>query len=75
MKEVAGKELLNVSRDHHAYKRLIKDLIVQVCFENSKWRYTLLISFALTLLLVLLRPQPDLSSTAPDRPRADMATK
>ncbi|XP_040990782.1 V-type proton ATPase subunit E [Juglans microcarpa x Juglans regia] len=29
MKEAASKELLNVSRDHHVYKRLLKDLIVQ----------------------------------------------
>lgn len=31
MKESASKELLNVSRDHHVYKKLLKDLIVQVC--------------------------------------------
>lgn len=30
MKEAASKELLNVSSDHHVYKRLLKDLIVQV---------------------------------------------
>lgn len=30
MKEATLKELLNVSRDHHSYKRLLKDLIVQV---------------------------------------------
>ncbi|GMH29758.1 hypothetical protein Nepgr_031601 [Nepenthes gracilis] len=29
MKEAASKELLQVSRDHHLYKRLLKDLIVQ----------------------------------------------
>ncbi|GKV26978.1 hypothetical protein SLEP1_g36187 [Rubroshorea leprosula] len=29
MKEAASKELLNVSQDHHVYKRLLKDLIVQ----------------------------------------------
>ncbi|KAL0389960.1 UNVERIFIED_CONTAM: V-type proton ATPase subunit E [Sesamum calycinum] len=29
MKEAASKELLNVSRDHHNYKNLLKDLIVQ----------------------------------------------
>ncbi|KAH1107201.1 hypothetical protein J1N35_010969 [Gossypium stocksii] len=29
MKESASKDLLNVSRDHHVYKRLLKDLIVQ----------------------------------------------
>ncbi|KAL3616060.1 hypothetical protein CASFOL_040354 [Castilleja foliolosa] len=29
MKESASKELLNVSRDHKNYKRLLKDLIVQ----------------------------------------------
>ncbi|KAB1202800.1 V-type proton ATPase subunit E [Morella rubra] len=29
MKEAASKELLNVSRDHHVYTRLLKDLIVQ----------------------------------------------
>ncbi|KAJ4711957.1 V-type proton ATPase subunit E [Melia azedarach] len=29
MKEATLKELLNVSRDHHSYKRLLKDLIVQ----------------------------------------------
>ncbi|XVF51447.1 hypothetical protein PTKIN_Ptkin04bG0186100 [Pterospermum kingtungense] len=29
MKESASKELLNVSRDHHVYKKLLKDLIVQ----------------------------------------------
>ncbi|KAL0436267.1 UNVERIFIED_CONTAM: V-type proton ATPase subunit E [Sesamum radiatum] len=29
MKEAASKELLNVSRDHHNYKDLLKDLIVQ----------------------------------------------
>lgn len=30
MKEAALKELLNVSSDHNVYKRLLKDLIVQV---------------------------------------------
>ena len=30
MKESASKDLLNVSRDHHVYKKLLKDLIVQV---------------------------------------------
>lgn len=30
MKEAASKGLLNVSRDHHVYTRLLKDLIVQV---------------------------------------------
>ncbi|KAK9276080.1 hypothetical protein L1049_005611 [Liquidambar formosana] len=29
MKEAASKELLQVSRDHHVYKKLLKDLIVQ----------------------------------------------
>ncbi|CAN0841080.1 V-type proton ATPase subunit E [Linum grandiflorum] len=29
MKEVAAKDILNVSGDHHAYKKLLKDLIVQ----------------------------------------------
>ncbi|GLU05910.1 hypothetical protein SLE2022_229830 [Rubroshorea leprosula] len=29
MKEAASKELLNVSQDHHVYKRLLRDLIVQ----------------------------------------------
>ncbi|KAF4354787.1 hypothetical protein CsatB_004665 [Cannabis sativa] len=29
MKDVASKELLNVSRDHHVYKKLLKGLIVQ----------------------------------------------
>nr|AHA83526.1 V-type proton ATPase subunit E [Hevea brasiliensis] len=29
MKEAAGKDLLNVSGDHHVYKELLKDLIVQ----------------------------------------------
>ncbi|GAV87724.1 vATP-synt_E domain-containing protein [Cephalotus follicularis] len=29
IKEAAAKELLNVSRDHHVYKKLLKDLIVQ----------------------------------------------
>uniref|UniRef100_A0A7N0VHL9 Vacuolar ATP synthase subunit E n=1 Tax=Kalanchoe fedtschenkoi TaxID=63787 RepID=A0A7N0VHL9_KALFE len=29
MKEAASKELLNVSQDHHLYKKLLKDLIVQ----------------------------------------------
>ncbi|KAF5478140.1 hypothetical protein F2P56_004725 [Juglans regia] len=29
MKEAASEELLNVSYDHHVYKRLLKDLIVQ----------------------------------------------
>ncbi|KAK8520985.1 hypothetical protein V6N13_077109 [Hibiscus sabdariffa] len=29
MKESASKELLNVSRDHHVYERLLKDVIVQ----------------------------------------------
>ncbi|CAK7338426.1 unnamed protein product [Dovyalis caffra] len=29
MKEVAGKDLLNVSQHHHQYKHLLKDLIVQ----------------------------------------------
>lgn len=38
MKEKASKDLLNVSRDHHVYKRLLKDLIVQVsvyCIARS----------------------------------------
>lgn len=30
MKESATKELLNAGRDHHVYKNLLKDLIVQV---------------------------------------------
>lgn len=30
MKEAAAKELLHVSDDHHAYKNLLKELIVQV---------------------------------------------
>lgn len=30
MKEAAAKELLNVSRNHSVYKKLIKDLVVQV---------------------------------------------
>ncbi|KAJ0106292.1 hypothetical protein Patl1_17585 [Pistacia atlantica] len=30
MKDAAAKELLNVSRDHHSYKKLLKELIVQV---------------------------------------------
>ncbi|XVF13085.1 hypothetical protein REPUB_Repub08aG0177500 [Reevesia pubescens] len=29
MKESASKDLLNVSRDHHVYKKLLKDLVVQ----------------------------------------------
>ncbi|AES93994.1 putative H(+)-transporting two-sector ATPase [Medicago truncatula] len=29
MKESAAKELLNVSRDHHVYKNLLKDLVIQ----------------------------------------------
>ncbi|CAN1300385.1 V-type proton ATPase subunit E [Linum perenne] len=29
MKEVAAKDILNVSRDHNGYKKLLKDLIVQ----------------------------------------------
>ncbi|KAJ8764824.1 hypothetical protein K2173_010289 [Erythroxylum novogranatense] len=29
MNDAAGKDLLNLSRDHHMYKRLLKDLIVQ----------------------------------------------
>ena len=48
MKDAAAKELLNVSSDHHVYKRLLKDLIVQVCnsilslsvrFEKKKKSY------------------------------------
>ncbi|CAN1300386.1 V-type proton ATPase subunit E [Linum perenne] len=31
MKEVAAKDILNVSRDHNGYKKLLKDLIVQTC--------------------------------------------
>lgn len=30
MKETAAKELLHVSHNHHAYKHLLKELIVQV---------------------------------------------
>ena len=30
MKDDASKDLLNVSRDHQVYKKLLKDLIVQV---------------------------------------------
>ncbi|XP_077226784.1 V-type proton ATPase subunit E-like [Tasmannia lanceolata] len=30
MKEAAGKELLHVSQDHHVYKMLLKELIVQI---------------------------------------------
>ncbi|XP_058100282.1 V-type proton ATPase subunit E-like isoform X2 [Magnolia sinica] len=29
MKEAAGKELLHISHDHHVYKKLLKELIVQ----------------------------------------------
>ncbi|KAK9136935.1 hypothetical protein Sjap_007529 [Stephania japonica] len=35
MKEAAAKELLPVSHDHHSYKRLLKDLMVQVSLEIS----------------------------------------
>lgn len=30
MREAASKELLNVGQEHHEYKKLLKDLIVQV---------------------------------------------
>ena len=30
MKEATLKDLLNVSRDHHVFKKLLKDLTVQV---------------------------------------------
>ena len=30
MKEAASKELLRVSQDHHSYKHLLKNLVVQV---------------------------------------------
>lgn len=30
MKEAAAKDLLNVSHNHHVYKKLLKDLTVQV---------------------------------------------
>ena len=62
MEEVAAKELLNVSRDHYAYKRLLKDLIVQVCFKNSKWSL-----FSANLSRTHSSPPPpppDLSPTA-----------
>jgi len=32
MKEAAGKELLHVGHHHHTYKKLLKELIVQVLF-------------------------------------------
>lgn len=32
MKEAAGKELVRVSEDKKAYKKLMKDLIVQVAY-------------------------------------------
>lgn len=31
MKEAAAKELLSVSHHHHVYRKLLNDLIVQVC--------------------------------------------
>lgn len=34
MKEAAAKELLEVSRDHHVYKKLLKDLIVQASVSD-----------------------------------------
>ncbi|KAG6639371.1 hypothetical protein CIPAW_10G095300 [Carya illinoinensis] len=36
MKEAVSKELLNVSRDHHVYKRFLKDLIVQSLLRLKK---------------------------------------
>lgn len=30
MKEAASKKILNVSSNHHVYRNLVKDLIVQV---------------------------------------------
>lgn len=33
MKEAAAKDLLNVSRDHHVYNKLLQDLIVQVIIQ------------------------------------------
>lgn len=38
MKEAASKELLNVGRDHNGYKKLLRELVVQVsdlCFKLS----------------------------------------
>lgn len=45
MKDAASKELLNVSRDHKNYKRLLKDLVVQVQTESrcKKINYILLL--------------------------------
>ncbi|RVX04080.1 V-type proton ATPase subunit E [Vitis vinifera] len=35
MKEAASKELLHVSHDHHVYKRLLRDLVVQVSIDSA----------------------------------------
>ena len=37
MKDAASKELLLVSHDHHVYKRLLKDLVVQVSTNSADW--------------------------------------
>ena len=60
MKDAAAKELLNVSSDHHVYKRLLKDLIVQVSnsilsllvrFEKKKKKIPILIVVILNLCI------------------------
>jgi V-type H+-transporting ATPase subunit E len=33
MKEDAMKELLNISSNHHEYRNLLKELVVQVCLN------------------------------------------
>jgi hypothetical protein len=33
MKEDAMKELLNISSNHHEYRKLLEGLVVQVCFN------------------------------------------
>jgi V-type H+-transporting ATPase subunit E len=33
MKEDATKQLLRVSHNHHEYKNLLKELVVQVCMK------------------------------------------
>ena len=35
MKEAASKELLHASHDHHVYKRLLRDLVVQVSIDSA----------------------------------------
>ena len=53
MKEAASKELLHVSHDHHVYKRLLRDLVVQVSIDSADLPNFILYNFDIRIIFVV----------------------